>query len=99
MSVQAAAWLGLAPADPFGVTALPYCSFSTREHAASRRIGDRILDLTAASDRLIAGRAVLFRGGLLDPFLAAGDVAWSDVRAHLTAWLTGDHFREAVEDL
>lgn len=103
MSVQAAAWLGLGPADPFGVTALPYCSFSTMEHAASRqvgvRVGDRILDLTAAADRLIAGRAVLFRSGLLDPFLAAGDGAWSDVRAHLTAWLTGDHFREAVEDL
>jgi fumarylacetoacetase len=103
MSVQAAAWLGLGPADPFGLAALPYCSFSTREHAASRRvgvrIGDRILDLTAASDRLLAGRAVLFRSGLLDPFLAAGDGAWSDVRAQLTAWLTADHFREAIEDL
>jgi fumarylacetoacetase len=103
MSVQAAAWLGLGPAEPFGVAALPYCSFSVREHAARRRvgvrIGDRILDLTAASQRLLAGRAVLFSNGSLDAFLAAGDGAWSDVRAQLTAWLTAGHFREAIEDL
>jgi len=103
MSVQAAAWLGLAAADPFGLAALPYCSFSTSRHAASRRagvrIGDRVLDLTTASGRLLPGREVLFRDGTLDPFLAAGDGAWADVRAEVTAWLSQDHFREAVEDL
>ena len=103
MSVQAAAWLGLAPADPFGLAALPYCSYTTRRHAASHRvgvrIGDRVLDLTTASARLLPGRQVLFRDGTLDPFLAAGDGAWADVRAELTAWLSQDHFREAVEDL
>ena len=103
MPTQAAAWLGLAPDDPFGLAALPYCSFSTRHEAAHRRvgvrIGDRVLDLTAASDRLLAGRAVLFRDGVLDPFLAAGDGAWSGVRAELTTWLSAEHFREAVEDL
>jgi len=103
MSVQAAAWLGLAPADPFGLAALPYCSFSTHRHAARRlvgvRIGDRVLDLTTASGRLLPGREVLFSGGTLDPFLAAGDGAWADVRAEITRWLSEDHFREAVEDL
>jgi fumarylacetoacetase len=103
MSVQAAAWLGLAPADPFGLAALPYCSYTTRRHAASHRVGvrvgDRVLDLTTASERLLPGREVLFRDGTLDPFLAAGDGAWADVRAELTAWLSQDHFREAVEDL
>jgi fumarylacetoacetase len=103
MSVQAAAWLGLAPADPFGLAALPYCSYTTRRHAASHRvgvrIGDRVLDLTTASARLLPGRQVLFRDGTLDPFLAAGDGAWADVRAELTTWLSQDHFREAVEDL
>jgi fumarylacetoacetase len=103
MSVQAAAWLGLGPADPFGLAALPYCSYTTRRHAASHRVGvrvgDRVLDLTTASERLLPGRAVLFRDGTLDPFLAAGDGAWADVRAELTAWLSQDHFREAVEDL
>jgi fumarylacetoacetase len=103
MSVQAAAWLGLAPADPFGLAALPYCSFSTHQHAARHlvgvRIGDRVLDLTTASGRLLPGREVLFSGGTLDPFLAAGDGAWADVRAEVTRWLSEDHFREAVEDL
>jgi fumarylacetoacetase len=103
MSAQAAAWLGLAPADPFGLDALPYCSFSTHEHAASRRvgvrIGDRVLDLTTASGRLLAGREVLFRDGTLDAFLPAGDRAWSEVRAEVTAWLSEDRYREAVEDL
>jgi fumarylacetoacetase len=103
MPVQAAAWLGLAPGDPFGLGALPYCSFSTRHEAAHRRVGvrvgDRILDLTTASDRLLAGRAVLFRDGVLDPFLAAGDGAWSGVRAEITDWLSQEHYREAVEDL
>jgi fumarylacetoacetase len=103
MSVQAAAWLGLAAADPFGLAALPYCSFSTRRHAASRlagvRVGDRVLDLTTASGRLLPGREVLFRDGTLDAFLAAGDKAWADVRAEITSWLSQDHFREAVEDL
>ncbi|HEX3487957.1 MAG TPA: fumarylacetoacetase [Streptosporangiaceae bacterium] len=103
MSVQAAAWLGLAPADPFGLAALPYCSYTTRRHAASHRVGvrvgDRVLDLTTASERLLPGREVLFRDGTLDPFLAAGDGAWAELRAELTAWLSQDHFREAIEDL
>jgi fumarylacetoacetase len=103
MPIQAAAWLGLAPDDPFGLAALPYCSFSTRHEAAHRRVGvrvgDRVLDLTTATDRLLPGRSVLFRDGVLDPFLAAGDGAWSGVRAEITQWLAADHFREAVEDL
>jgi fumarylacetoacetase len=103
MPVQPAAWLGLAPDHPFGLAALPYCSFSTRGDAARRRagvrVGDRVLDLSTAAERLLAGRAVLFRDGTLDPFLAAGDGAWSDVRAALTTWLSGEHFQEAIEDL
>jgi fumarylacetoacetase len=103
MAVSAAAWLGLPPGHPFGLAALPYCSFSTHNDAATRkvgvRVGDQVLDLTTATDRLLAGRSVLFRDGVLDPFLAAGDGAWSAVRAAITAWLSEDHFREAVEDL
>jgi fumarylacetoacetase len=103
MPVAAAAWLDLDPGHPFSLAALPYCSFSTRPHAAFHRIGvrvgDRVLDLTTATDRLLPGRAALFRDGMLDPFLAEGDGAWADVRAAITAWLTQDRYREAVEDL
>ncbi|HEU5420323.1 MAG TPA: fumarylacetoacetase [Streptosporangiaceae bacterium] len=103
MALQAAAWLGLAPDDLYGLAALPYCSFSSRQHPASRsvgvRIGDAILNLSAAADRLLAGRSVLFRSGVLDSFLAAGELAWADVRAHLTAWLSQDRFRDGLADL
>ena len=103
MPVAAAAWLDLDPGHPFSLAALPYASFSTREHASFHRVGvrvgDRVLDLTTASDRLLPGRAALFRDGLLDPLLAEGDGAWADVRAEITAWLTQDRYREAVEDL
>ena len=103
MPVAAAPWLDLDPAHPFGLEALPYCSFTTREHAAFHRagvrVGDRVLDLTTAAGRLLPGRAALFREGALDPFLAEGDGAWADVRAEITAWLSDNRFREAVEDL
>jgi fumarylacetoacetase len=103
MPVAAAAWLDLDPGHPFSLAALPYASFSTRPHAAFHRIGvrvgDRVLDLTTASERLLPGRAALFRDGMLDPFLAEGDGAWADVRAAITAWLSEDRYREAVEDL
>src|SRR5580693_8714898 len=45
------------------------------------------------------GRADLFRDGVLDPFMAEGDGAWADVRAEITAWLSDECFREAIEDL
>jgi fumarylacetoacetase len=103
MPVAAAAWLDLDPGHPFSLAALPYASFSTRAHASFHRVGvrvgDRVLDLTTATDRLLPGRAALFRDGMLDPFLAEGDGAWADVRAEITAWLTQDRYRVAVEDL
>jgi fumarylacetoacetase len=103
MPVAAAAWLDLDPGHPFSLAALPYCSFSTHQHAAFHRVGvrvgDRVLDLTTATERLLPGRAVLFRDGILDPLLAEGHGAWADVRAGITAWLSDQRFREAVEDL
>jgi fumarylacetoacetase len=96
-------WLAVPADHPFGLQTLPYGSFSDVHHPSHRRvgvaIGDRVLDLTAASDRLLPGRAADFSSGSLDRFLAAGDRAWTQVRAALTEWLSHDRYRSAIEDL
>jgi fumarylacetoacetase len=103
MARTAAGWLGIAPDHPFGLQTLPYGSFTTLDRPTEPRVGvavgDRVLDLTAACYRLIAGRADLFRAGRLDAFLDAGDMAWAQVRRAITRWLTRDAYREAIEDL
>jgi fumarylacetoacetase len=105
--VQGAQWLDLPPDHLFGLAALPYGSYTTAHttahHAEEYRvgvaIGDHVLDLTTAAARLLPNRAHLFRSGKLDDFLAAGDLAWTQVRDSLTAWLSEDQFRGAIEDL
>jgi fumarylacetoacetase len=102
-AAQPASWLDIAPHHLFGLQTLPYGSYSAPHHPAQRRVGvavgDHVLDLTTASERLLPGRTHLFSSGNLDVFLAAGDLAWAQVRADLTAWLTQDRFRPAIEDL
>ncbi len=97
------AWLGIPDGHPFGLRTLPYGSFSHKHHPARRRvgvaIGDRVLDLSTAIERLVPGRTEDFSSGNLDRFLAAGDAAWVQVRADLTAWLSQEHYRSAIEDL
>jgi fumarylacetoacetase len=100
---QAARWLGIPPDHPLGIGALPYGSYTAAHHAEEYRIGvaigDTVLDLTTATDRLLPGRAHLFRSGSLDEFLAAGEGAWAHVRAEVTRWLSDEECRPAVEDL
>ena len=100
---RAADWLGIAPGHPFGLQTLPYGSFTTRDRTTEPRagvaIGDQVLDLSAATDRLLTGRAHLFSTGRLDAFLGAGDSAWAQVRAAITLWLSSDEYRDALEDL
>src|SRR5215472_5426370 len=102
-SMRAADWLGIPQDHPFGLAGLPYGSFSDARHPARRRvgvaIGDHVLDLSAATERLLPGRAADFKSGRLDEFLAAGDGAWAQVRAEVTMWLTQERYRPAIEDL
>jgi fumarylacetoacetase len=99
---RAASWLALADDHPFGLGALPYGSFSQARHPARRvgvAVGEKVLDLTTATQRLMPGRAADFASGRLDQFLAAGDAAWAQVRSALVSWLRDDTFRPAIEDL
>ena len=102
-ATQAAAWLAVPADHPFGLGTLPYGSFTTADRPAEPRagvaIGDYVLDLSAATARLLPGRAHLFSAGKLDAFLAAGDGAWAQVRADLVRWLSDDTHRGAIEDL
>jgi fumarylacetoacetase len=100
---RACDWLDIPDGHPFGLQTLPFGSFSDAHHPAHRRVGvavgDRVLNLTAAAERLLPGRADDFSSGNIDRFLAAGDGAWAQVRAALTEWLSHDHYRSAIEDL
>jgi fumarylacetoacetase len=100
---RAAEWLEVAPGHPLGLQTLPYCSFTTSDRPTEPRVGvavgDRVLDLSAATYRLWAGRADLMRSGRLDEFLAAGDRAWEQIRGAITRWLSHDEYREALQDL
>jgi fumarylacetoacetase len=101
--VQAAGWLGIAPDHPFGLAALPYGSYTAAHHAEQCRVGvavgDHVLDLSTATERLLPGRAHLFQAGSLDALLAAGAGAWSGIRAEIIRWLSQDQFQLALQDL
>jgi fumarylacetoacetase len=81
-------WLDLPPDTPFGLDALPYGSMLVnRAPHLMVRIDDRALDLTTAAPALGAGWAGLTTAGNLDPLLAAGPLAWAEVRDDIHTWL------------
>ncbi|MGW3912813.1 fumarylacetoacetase [Streptomyces sp. NPDC005070] len=88
--------------DPFGPHNLPYGVFSLTDPAgdAERRVGvrlgDHVLDAGAAARSLGSPYAGLLAQPTLDPLLAAGPTAWSDVRRALTAWVTVPAHRETL---
>ncbi len=95
-------WLDLPDDHPYGLQTLPYGAFTTpslRGHRVGVRVGEDVLDLTAATERLDPDRAGLFAGGTLDSFLAAGRGTWHDVRSAVTDWLTDPARRREVEPL
>jgi fumarylacetoacetase len=98
-----ATWLDLPDDTPYGVHNLPYGVFTTPQAPGLRRIGvavgDHVLDAAGAARAAGAGPevAALLAAPALNPLLAAGRSAWTAVRAALTAWLTGEEHRAAVE--
>ncbi|MFG2649842.1 fumarylacetoacetase [Streptomyces sp. NPDC048436] len=60
------------------------------------RLGDHVLDAGAAAAALGSPYVSLLARPTLNPLLAAGRRAWSDVRRALTAWVTIPAHREVV---
>ncbi|MFF1566537.1 fumarylacetoacetase [Streptomyces sp. NPDC058293] len=96
--------LDLPEGDPFGPHNLPYGVFSLPEDAVeARRVGVRlgsyVLDAGAAATALGSPYVSLLARPTLNPLMAAGRTAWSDVRRALTAWVTVPAHRETVRPL
>ncbi|MEN1887205.1 fumarylacetoacetase [Streptomyces mirabilis] len=88
--------------DPFGPHNLPYGVFSragASERSVGVRLGDHVLDAGATARALSSPYAELLAQPTLNPLLAAGRTAWSDVRRALTAWVTVPAHRETVVPL
>jgi fumarylacetoacetase len=86
-------WLSLPPDSAFGLANLPYGVYSVgdRPPRVGARIGDSVLDLTAAlGDEVFARPA-------LNAFMAQGPVAWALARARITELLTDERHRPEVE--
>ncbi len=97
-----AGWLGLDPDHPFGLQTLPYGSFTAPDVDGPRvgvAVGERVLDLTAATAALLPEHAALFADGTLDALLGTGPETWARVRAAVTEWLVAERHRAAVQPL
>ncbi|WP_055717897.1 fumarylacetoacetase [Streptomyces torulosus] len=84
---------------PFGPHNLPYGVFSLSDsdtRTVGVRLGDHVLDAAAAARALGSPYAALLGHPTLNPLLAAGRTAWSDVRRALTAWVTVPSHRETI---
>ncbi len=93
-------WLELPADHPFGLHNLPYGSFRLPDEQQARvgvAVGDRVLDLTAASTALLPDLAELFSAGDLDRLLAGGPAVWAQVRDAVSGWFSDTAARSAVE--
>ena len=93
-------WLDVGENDPFGVHNLPYGVVEWPGHQHPRivvPIGDAVLDLAGALERISGELAFLVRGSSLDHLLREGPEAWHALRATLVHLLTDDRHRAVVE--
>lgn len=97
--------LDLPEGDTFGPHNLPYGVFSISATSDSGRhgrrvgvrIGDHVLDAGSVAAALGSPYVTLLDQPTLNPLMAAGRTAWSDVRRALTAWVTVPSHRSVVE--
>jgi len=94
-------WVEGADGTPYGLQNLPYGVFRRGDGAAriGVRIGDLVLDLTAAEEAglVLAGGA--FGAATLNEFMALGRAQWTTVRRRIRELLAEPEHRAAVEPL
>jgi fumarylacetoacetase len=84
-------WLDIPAGSGFGLSNLPYGSATLPSHPGPRvvvAVGEQVLDLTGAAERLLPAYVGLFEKGNLDQLLAAGPALWQQIRAALDSSLT-----------
>jgi fumarylacetoacetase len=86
-------WLDMSDDTGFGVDNLPFGVFSTGNgpRRTGVAIGNSVLDLGGLTEDPV------HLTGSLNAFLALGPQAWRVLRAQVTAWLTDESHRAAVE--
>ena len=85
----------------FGLRTLPYGSFSTARDSRPRvgvAVADQVLDLTAATARVLPAYAEVFVTGTLDALLAGGPEVWATVRSAVEGWVRDPQARAVVEE-
>ncbi|MFJ4619000.1 fumarylacetoacetase [Streptomyces sp. NPDC088812] len=93
---------GLPEDDPFGPHNLPYGVFSrpgSERRTIGVRLGEHVLDAGAAARACGSPHAALLTRPTLNPLLAAGRGAWSEVRNSLTEWLTDPSRHDSLAPL
>ena len=93
-------WLPVPTDSGFGIANLPYGVVEWPGHQRPRvavPIGDAVLDLAGALERIDGDLAFLVRGPSLDHLLAEGPEAWAALRATLVHLLSDDRHRGVVE--
>jgi fumarylacetoacetase len=92
-------WVPGAAGSGYDVDHLPYGVFSSGGDAArvGVRIGAHVLDLAPLGSMQLVDGAQVFRADTLNPFLAAGPVAWRETRAWVTDLLSQEQHRDSVE--
>ena len=95
-----ATWLDLPEDSLYGLSNLPYGVFTAADAPERRRIGvrvgDSVLDVGATARAAGDPAAALLAEPNLNPLMAAGRLAWAEVRRSITGWLTDPSHRAIV---
>ena len=92
-------WVPVPAGSGFGLANLPYGVFSERGHAPAIgvAIGDDVLEVAPVARAHGLACADALSAAVLNPFLALGTAAWTELRGALVAWLSDEDFRATVE--